>query len=251
MKIRNLLILAIIISSAATFTQCNKMLSKAALRTNQRFAKDIPYDIIIVPGYPHNTEEWDRVVQMRVLWAKKLYDEGKTKNIMFSGAAVYTPYVESKAMAKFAEAMGVPKENLFTEENAKHSTENLYYSYVRAKELGFQKIALATDPFQTSSLKSFRKKYKIEVGLMPIVFSEIELLDHTQPEITVKQLDTTNFVPLNEIETFAERWQGTLGNNIRWREQDIKSDRMKKVLERKGRLIKSPDYSTAKNGIKD
>jgi len=244
MSIRNLTPLILIIISAATFMQCSTILSGSANRTNQKFSSNVPYDVIIVPGYPHNEEKWERVIEMRMIWAKNLYDKGITKNIMFSGGAVYTPYVESKVMAKYAIAMGIPKENVFTEENANHSTENLYYSYVRAKELGFTKIALATDPFQTSSLRMFRNKYKLDVGLLPIVFSELKLLDHTEPEICAENARVENFAALDSVETFAERWQGTLGNKIRWREEDVKLDKHKRILERRGKLIPARSFAT-------
>lgn len=222
--------------------QCSNMLSKSAIKTNEKYLADAPYDIIIVPGYPHNEEQWDRVVQMRLIWAKNLYDKGIAKNIMFSGAAVYSPFVESKAMASYAIAMGIPAQNVFTEENAKHSTENLYYSYVRAKELGFTKIALATDPFQTSSLKMFRKKYKLDVGLLPVVINELKALDHTEPKINAENAKVEDFISLKDLETFGERWQGTLGQNIRWREVDVKVERQKRILEKKGNLIKSQSH---------
>lgn len=233
------------IISAATFTQCAAILSNSAQKTNEKFISEAPYDIIIVPGFPHNEEKWERVVEMRMIWAKNLYDKGITKNIMFSGGAVYTPFIESKVMAKYAEAMGIPKENIFIEQKANHSTENLYYSYVRAKELGFTKIALATDPFQTSSLRMFRNKYKLDVGLLPIVFNELKLLDHTEPEINAENARVENFIALDSVETFAERWQGTIGNKIRWREEDIKSEKHKRVLERKGKLIPARSFETA------
>ena len=123
--------------------------------TKGTFAKGLkhqPYDVIIVPGYPFEGESWNTVIKMRVTWAKYLFDKGYTKNIIFSGGAVYSPYIESRIFKAYAIAKGVPSENIFTEERAQHSVENIYYSYRIAKEKGFEKIALATDAFQPTTL---------------------------------------------------------------------------------------------------
>ena len=56
------------------------------------------YDAVIVPGVPFNEPSWDKPMLMRVVWAVHLYKRGITKNIIMSGSAVYTPYVEAKIM---------------------------------------------------------------------------------------------------------------------------------------------------------
>ena len=60
-----------------------------------------------------------------------------------------TPYVEGELMALYARAIGVPDGVIHTETNALHSCENLYYSYQMARRLGFQKIAVVSDPIHT------------------------------------------------------------------------------------------------------
>ena len=94
----------------------------------------------------------------RVYWAKFLFDKGIAKNIMFSGSSVYSPYYESIIMSMYAEAIGIPKENIFIETKAEHTTENVYYSYKKALELGFKNIAVASDPFQTKMVSRFTRK---------------------------------------------------------------------------------------------
>ena len=72
-----------------------------------------PFDVIIVPGFPYfEGQPWPQVVQMRMIWSKFLYQNGYTKNIIFSGSAVYSPYVEGKTMKAFAIAMGIPEEHI-------------------------------------------------------------------------------------------------------------------------------------------
>ena len=105
-------------------------------------AKGTSYDMIIVPGVPLENGKWSRTMKGRIYWSKFLFDAGIAKNIMYSGAAVATPYCEAEVMALYAEAIGIPKENIFVETKAEHSTENIYYGYHKSKKLGFDKIAL-------------------------------------------------------------------------------------------------------------
>ena len=88
-----------------------------------------PFDVIIVPGIPFRDGEWDVIMKSRVLWSKKLYEEGAAKHIIYSGSAVYTPYIESEIMRKYALALGIPDSVIFLEKDAFHGVENLYYSY--------------------------------------------------------------------------------------------------------------------------
>ena len=67
-----------------------------------------PFDAIIVPGVPFENNLWDRTMKGRVYWSKYLYDKGIAMNIIYSGAAVYSPYYEGKIMALYAAALGIP-----------------------------------------------------------------------------------------------------------------------------------------------
>lgn len=173
-----------------------------------------PFDAIIVPGYPFEGKEWSDVMKMRVLWSKYLFENDIAHNIIYSGSAVYTPYVESEIMKLYAIELGIPEENILTEDKAEHSTENIYYSYHLAKEKGFDKIALASDPFQTAMLKSFAKKKKLNVDYLPIVYDKLEGMDEPNPEINPSTAFIKNFESLTERENFFKRWRGTLGKNL-------------------------------------
>lgn len=136
---------------------------------------------------------------------------------MFSGSAVYTPYYESEIMALYAEAIGIPKENIFTEIKAEHSTENIYYSYFLAKKLNFSRVALASDPFQTKMLRRFtRIRVSPEIDLIPIVFDSLMLMkiDATNPMIDIQKAFVLDFKSILERESFWERFRGTRGLSI-------------------------------------
>jgi uncharacterized SAM-binding protein YcdF (DUF218 family) len=202
-------VIAIIIQSCS-FTQ----------KTTRRLFKEASaqsYDLVVVPGVPFENGQWSRTMKARVYWSKYLYDLGIAKNIMYSGSSVYSPYYEAEIMALYAEALGIPKENIFTETKAEHSTENIYYSYRKAKLLGYNKIALASDPFQTRLLRKYtRKRVSGEVGLIPMVIDTLKAMEPEMidPVIDYQQAFNKDFISLKKREGPWKRWNGTRGNNI-------------------------------------
>jgi hypothetical protein len=186
---------------------CKKLLSKAMHEH---------YDMVIIPGVPFQNV-WSRTMKARVYWSKYLYDQGIAKNIMCSGSAVYTAYTEGRIMALYGEAIGIPKENIFVETKAEHSTENAYYSYRKTLNLKFGKIALASDPFQTKMLRRFiRKKVSPQIDLIPMVFDTLKAMEPgmIDPVIDVQQAFNQEFIPLSQREGLWKRLKGTIGKNI-------------------------------------
>lgn len=176
-----------------------------------------PYDIVIVPGVPFEDSAWSWVMKGRVYWSKYLYDKGITQNVMYSGSAVYTNYIEADIMALYAEKLGIPGGHIYMETHAEHSTENVYYSYKMARKLGFERIALATDPFQAKMLKRFTKKIlSPDVGIIPFVADTLEALQPTMidPEIDYQKAFVKDFTPLPERENWWQRFRGTRGLDI-------------------------------------
>jgi len=189
-------------------------------KTQKRLYKEIEnqqFDVIIVPGVPFENNHWDRIMKGRVYWSKYLYDKGIAKNIIYSGAAVYSPYYEGKIMALYAEALGIPKEHIYSEIKAEHSTENIYYSYKLAKKLGFTRIALASDPFQTKLLRKYiRKKIDPNIPVIPFVADTLKIIEPgmIDPAIDYQQAFKKDFISLKQREGFWKRWRGTRGKNV-------------------------------------
>jgi len=184
-------------------------------RSFNQASLDRPYDVIVVPGVPYENEATTNVMTMRILWAKYLYDSGYTRNIIFSGAAVYSPYVEGIAMKIIADSLGIPGDHTFSETQAEHSTENAYYGWKLARSMGFNKIALATDPFQSRSLESFLEKYCPQMKAIPVVPGLLEWRDKALPKIDTRSAFVKNFVSLRKRESFWERWRGTMGKRVK------------------------------------
>jgi len=174
------------------------------------------YDMVIVPGVPFK-DVWSRTMKARIYWSKYLYDMGIAKNIMYSGSSVYTAYTESRIMALYGEAIGIPRENIFIETKAEHSTENVYYSYRKTLKLNFSKVALASDPFQTKMLRRYiRKKVSPQIDLIPMVFDSLKAMEPgmIEPVIDVQQAFNPEFIPISQRESLLKRLKGTIGKNI-------------------------------------
>lgn len=176
------------------------------------------YDMVVVPGIPFENGSWSYTMKGRVYWSVFLYNKGITKRIMYSGGAVYSPYTEAEIMALYAEKLGIPRTDIYTETAAKHSTENIFYGYRKARMLGFTKIALASDPFQTKMLRKFTlKNVHPDVGMIPMITDTMKALQPfmTDPEIEYAHAFDSSFtIPLHEKEGFWKRFRGTRGLEI-------------------------------------
>ena len=181
-----------------------------------------PFDAIIVPGTPFVDGKWDRTTQGRMLWAKHLYDSGVTKNIICSGSDVYSPYKEGEIMRLYAVEMGIPATNVFAETQAEHSTENLFYGYKLARAQGFEKVAFASDVFQSKLLKRFvrkmHRKLDADITVIPMLEDTIAGMDQSTPQIDPSSAYTSDFVSIVERESKWKRFMGTLGKNVEWEE---------------------------------
>jgi hypothetical protein len=203
-----LVIIAIVPSCSYFYVPSRKLLNEAM---NEKF------DIVVVPGVPFENGKWSTVMKQRVYWSKYLFDKGIARNVMYSGDAVYTPYIEAEIMAMYASAIGIPDSNIYTETKASHSTENIYYSYKLASKLGFTKIALASDALQTKMLSAFvRKKVSEKIYLLPLVADTIKAMESfmKDPEIDYSKAFVTDFIPITESTGWFKHFKGTLGFDI-------------------------------------
>lgn len=206
----------LLIVTVFTFISCS-FSRKSAAKLYMQAESAQPYDAIIVPGIQFENNKWDRVMMGRIYWAKFLFEKGIAKNIIFSGSSVYTPYYEAEIMRLYAIELGVPKENIFAENKAEHSTENAYYSYKYGKKLGFNRMALASDPFQSKMLRRYiRKKVSSDVGIIPFVIDTLKVIEPNmkEPGIDYEQAFNKNFISIKKRDSFWRRMRGTIKGNI-------------------------------------
>lgn len=188
-----------------------------------------PYDVIIVPGYPSDSGKINIVLSERIRWAAYLYKNGYTKNIIFSGAAVYTPYKEAVVLKLYAKQLGLPETILFTETKAEHTTENLYYSCLMAQELGFKKIGFASQTAHTSFMKAFPKRYGLTCDMLPAILDSVNTIPHQFTTVNAQEAFVPDFVSIEKRQSKIQRLRGTRGHKVK------KEIRQRKRAQRKSK----------------
>ena len=163
------------------------------------------------------------MLKTRILWSQYLFTHGWTKNVLYSGNAVYTPWVEGSSMALFANQLGIDNAHILIDTIAQHSTENLYYGYQLAKQKGFKTIAVATDPFQCKMLMKYaRKNFTEPVYFLPIIYDSIKSAMKIDLVIDTSLTRKKNFVPIEQVQSYQERMNGTRGKHIKKGQDSIK-----------------------------
>ena len=190
------------------------------------------FDVIVVPGFPYHPKNVSTILDLRIRWACYLFNEGLTENVIFSGSAVYTPYYEGIAMKLIADSMGLPPHRTFSEIQAEHSIENVYYSVKMAQRMGFKRIAVATDPFQSRMLKPLIEKYCPGIELVPMVYSKIKSERDKIPPIDSSSALAKEFVPLLDRQTKSQRQDGTMGRRVAY---EIEREKSHELLLEPGR----------------
>jgi len=190
----------ILISVSFLFSSCGLINRHAVANYKQGMAR-APYDVIIVPGIPFDSANINILLKSRVLWAKALFEKRMTRNIIFSGSAVHSPYIEGMVMKIYADSLGIPASNTFIESRALHSNENVDYGISLARELGFSKIAVATDPFQSFFLSRYSREKNMDIAMLPFSVDSMPVYNKSNlPRINASAAFIKNFVPLSERE---------------------------------------------------
>lgn len=191
-----LLVVVLLVVAGYTATQLFKHHIRLMYTANLAGA---PYDVVIIPGLPYDTPTPNNLFKARMLWAKTLYNKGVVKNIIYSGAAVHTPYVEGTVMKDISVLMGIPPQHTFAETKAEHTVNNVDEGLKLARSLGFKRIAVATDPFQTLFLRRYIKQHNLPLALLPFsleAFVGFEKMPF--PQFNAEHAFVQGFVPLKE-----------------------------------------------------
>lgn len=206
-------LITLLLSSCAFFRPSPDKLYKRAI-------KNAPYDVVIVPGVPYDGKEWSPVMRNRVVWGCYLVKKGFAKHVIFSGGAVYTPYIEAQVMALYAEKIGIQKDKIFIESQAQHSTENIFFSYCLARKKGFTKIAIATDQFQSTLLMGFTKRnFLLPITHIPILADTLSQINDVDIQINADSAKVENFKSILETQSKWFRFRGTQGKNIKFEKE--------------------------------
>lgn len=221
MRAKRVYLLALVL----TLSVSSCLLFQPGFKEQYQVNSQTTYDAIIVPGIPFNPPHWQDIMKARVHWAVWLYKNNKTKNIIFTGSAVYTPYLESKIMSLYAQKLGVPVKHIYEESKAQHGSENLYFSYKLAQKLGFEKVALATDPYQGALMFKHNRKFDLDLPYIPVLFDTLETQGMPTPEIEYELAKVDSFVPIGDKYSRLEQYQYSMGKRVK---KMIKAERKAK-----------------------
>lgn len=196
-KIGMLLVLIV----AGVFSSCS-LLDHHTMATYHKHVLHAPFDVVIVPGLPHDTNRLNPLLKARMLWAKELYENGTARHIIFSGSAVHTPFIEGMVMKIMADSIGIPTQHTFIEDKALHSHENIAYGVKKALGMGFKNIAIATDPIQSFMARRYIRLYHSQVSLLPFSVTAMPVYYRAEfPKVDACDAYVENFVPLKERQT--------------------------------------------------
>ncbi|MGB0403309.1 MAG: YdcF family protein [Salibacteraceae bacterium] len=194
----NKLLFAIIAISIYTLNGCMTLNPSPTIIKSFRQG---PYDAIFVPGCPYMKPEYESLLVSRVYWSKYIWEQGMTDRILYSGAAVYTPFVESKIMREIAICAGVDSNIIRIETKAQHSSENLFYCHQMAIDSGWKNVALATDVFQMSVLQKYIDAMDYDIKLLPLDFGQLGMTEKFDISIDPRKAYVENFIPITDTLT--------------------------------------------------
>ena len=172
-------------------------LDSRVAKANAKYMKRAPFDAIIVPGFPYLQVKDEILFNVRMNFAKELYEKGIAKNIIFSGAAVHSPYIEGKIMKIIADSLGIPANHTFVEDKALHSNENAINGTRLAHKLGFKNIAVATDPYQFAYMVYLLKFYTSSTAIISFFTNQMPVDMQPMPRVDTTQAYVKNFVPID------------------------------------------------------
>lgn len=208
---RRLMVIGCLIGLSSCF-----FLGPSPKKRLQKIAEIKPVDVVIVPGLPLYQGQWDTLLKTRMLWSEFLIKKGYARYVLYSGNAVYTPWMEGPSMALIAQKLGIDSTQILVDTMAEHSTENLHYSYLIAKAKGFKRIAVATDPFQCAMLHKFAKKnFEEEIYFLPVIYDSIKVRTGVEVYIDTTLTKKKNFRSLEERQGYKDRLKGTRGKQIK------------------------------------
>lgn len=203
------------------------LFSSFHLLASDRLKKiDESYDAIIVPGYPFSPNgKMNPMYKIRLYWAYHLYKNGKVKNIIVSGSAVHTPYVESKVYALYLIELGIDPEHIIIEDRAEHSLENVFYSMEIAKAHGFERVAIVSDKAHSFMIKYLANKFEhtIDADFVPARWRYVirKYWNKFDLNIDYEKAYQPGFVPMAVKKTETQRKVGTSG--VLWSPSDVVS----------------------------
>lgn len=134
----------------------------------------------------------------RLIYALRLYREGKARKILLSGGGIewYTPSSANPAreMATLLELMGVPSEALVLEDRSQNTLQNAQFTQKMLAEWGVKRILLVTSAMHMPRAVQAFKRQGLEVIPAPTDYTVTQLGWQTMTAPTLVNL-VLNLIP--------------------------------------------------------
>ncbi|MES2644022.1 MAG: ElyC/SanA/YdcF family protein [Myxococcota bacterium] len=176
---------------------------------------DAPFDAVIVPGCPSEADgrvaacQWERAA-----WAAALVRGGSVRDVILTGGAVYTPYVEAEALAAAMLALGVSADRIHVEPLARHTDENAGFALGVAEALGFERLAVASVPVHAVLMDEMMLRWGVDIVAIPLDRKVVrEVLAAPRPAITTAPVP--GWVPFEVREAEEAASGASRGSSIR------------------------------------
>lgn len=133
-----------------------------------KMKQDIIYDVCIVLGCPTKEDgSISRMQKNRMDKAIALYQEGKVKRLLISGAGVKNHFVEADVMADYAQCCGVKQKDILKEKHARNTYDNLRYAKTLCEEHDYQHIVVVSSCFHIRRSAFFVRKFFDDFAMCP------------------------------------------------------------------------------------
>ncbi|MCQ2507866.1 MAG: YdcF family protein [Dorea sp.] len=121
------------------------------------------YDCAVVCGFPANPDGTiSAVAKSRTEKGIELYQAGKVRKLLFSGAAVRNQYTEAEVMKAYAMEAGVPEEDILTETKAGSTYANMKLSLPILMKHRIKTIAVVTNDWHLRKTDHYTRKMHME-----------------------------------------------------------------------------------------
>jgi uncharacterized SAM-binding protein YcdF (DUF218 family) len=121
------------------------LVSCAGARPLEHGASVIALDVVVVPGCPNLDDgHLSRCQEERIVSAAFLWEQGRARNFIVSGAAVHTPYEEARSLAEGMALLGVPPERIMLDSEALHTDENMFNALLIARAMRWRTMGVAS-----------------------------------------------------------------------------------------------------------
>lgn len=131
----------------------------------------------------------------RAAWAAALFHAGEASHFIASGGPAYTPHAESEAIAAAMTALGVPPARITLETQALHTDENVGYSLAIARALGYDALAVVSDPGHAEAMCRLAWRWGVPCEPRALVREQLPpLLERAPRDLKVRGIPRAQWI---------------------------------------------------------